>query len=118
VRDSETRWGDVAGAACTLPTVERPLRVAEFDELFGAAVISVERLAAGRARFGVRRDSATAARAAELVVRETECCSFFEFVLTTTGRGVALDVIVPAAQIAVLDALADRAVVVLARDGQ
>ena len=30
--------------ACTLPTVEQPLRVAEFDELFATAVRPVERV--------------------------------------------------------------------------
>ena len=29
--------------ACTLPTAERPLRLAEFDELFATAVRRVER---------------------------------------------------------------------------
>jgi hypothetical protein len=95
--------------ACTLPTVERPLRLAEFDELFTTSVLSVERLDPARLRLDLEPDASVAARAADLVVRETGCCSFFTFTLTATGGTVQLDVAVPAAQVDVLDALADRA---------
>jgi len=95
--------------ACTLPTVERPLRLAEFDELFATSVRSVERLDPARLRLDLEPDASVAARAADLAVRETGCCSFFTFTLTATGGTVQLDVAVPAAQVEVLDALADRA---------
>jgi hypothetical protein len=44
-----------------------------------------------------------------LAVRESGCCSFFEFSLTVAGGSVSLDVGVPSEQLAVLDALTDRA---------
>lgn len=95
--------------ACTLPTVERPLRLAEFDELFVRSVLSVERLDPARLRLDLEPDASVAARAADLVVRETGCCSFFTFTLTATAGTVRLDVAVPATQVDVLDAMADRA---------
>jgi hypothetical protein len=54
-------------------------------------------------------EAQVAARAADLTVRETQCCSFFGFTLTATGGGLTLDVTAPPEQIAVLDALVDRA---------
>src|SRR4051794_9914342 len=39
-----------APKACTLPTVERPLRVGEFDRLFARASAAVERLSPQTAR--------------------------------------------------------------------
>lgn len=94
--------------ACTLPTVERPLRVAEFDDLFRQAVVSVERdglstlltLEGGR---GLRD------RVADLTARESQCCSFFEFSLDDTDDGLVLGIAVPATRTAILDALTDRA---------
>lgn len=94
---------------CTLPTAQRPLRRAEFDELFTTAVRSVERLDPRRVRLGLVPQAAVAARAADLLVRETECCSFFTFMLTADGGGVSLDIAVPDRHVDVLDALADRA---------
>jgi hypothetical protein len=95
--------------ACTLPTIERPLRVAAFDGLFADAVRGVERIAADRLHLELRAEPAVAGRAAELAAAETGCCSFFTFVLTVTGGSAGLDIVVPATQIAVLDALAERA---------
>jgi hypothetical protein len=57
----------------------------------------------------LRPDPTVAARAADLAVRETACCSFFEFILTATGGQLTLQIRTPATQIEVLDALADRA---------
>ncbi|MGW3812152.1 hypothetical protein [Micromonospora sp. NPDC005113] len=95
--------------ACTLPTVERPLRLAEFDELFASAVVGVERVDRLRVRLELRPEPTVAGRAADLVTRETGCCSFFTFTLTATGGQLALDVAVPAGHVDVLDALATRA---------
>ena len=95
--------------ACTLPTAERPLRVAAFDGLFADAVRGVERTAADRLHLELRPGPAVAGRAAELAAAETGCCSFFTFILTVTGDSAGLDIVVPAAQTAVLDALAERA---------
>jgi len=95
--------------ACTLPTAEQPLRVAAFDGLFADAVRGVERTAADRLHLELRPEPEVAGRVAELAAAETRCCSFFTFVLTVTGGSAGLDIVVPAAQAAVLDALAERA---------
>jgi hypothetical protein len=95
--------------SCTLPSVEQPTRVAEFDEFFAQAVRSVDRTSSDRLRVVLDPTAATAARAADLMVRETACCSFFTFAVIATGGELALEVTVPAGQTAVLDALATRA---------
>jgi hypothetical protein len=94
--------------ACTLPTVEQPLRLAEFDELFAAGVRSVDRVEPARVRFELAPDAEVAARAAHLMVRETHCCSFFTFTLSATGGRVLWEVTVPAGHVEVLDALTNR----------
>jgi hypothetical protein len=95
-----------APADCTLPTAERPLRAAEFAGLVREAVTGMERLDTGRLRLTLRRDRSVAARAAELAAAETECCSFFTFALTIANDSLVLDVTVPPARAAILDALA------------
>ena len=50
-----------------------------------------------------------AARAADLAVRETRCCSFFGFAQSATGGDLTLDITAPPGQVAVLGALVDRA---------
>lgn len=95
--------------ACTLPTVERPLRRREFDDLFAHHVIGVTRDAPNRIRLGLRADPAAAARAADLAVRETGCCSFFTFTLSISDGRVSLAVEATPAHQAVLAALASRA---------
>lgn len=98
--------------ACSLPIAERPLRVAEFDELFSSAVLHLERPEPGRVELALDPTAEVAANTAALVVRETACCAFFTFTLTATAGQLRLTVTVPAAHIAVLDALAARATVV------
>lgn len=95
--------------ACTLPTAERPLRVAEFDALFAEATRGVRRVSPELLRFELVSDPDVAARSAELAARETTCCSFFTFTLTADGAGLWLDVAVPGSRTDVLDALAARA---------
>ncbi|MFI0408341.1 hypothetical protein [Actinomadura sp. 3N508] len=95
--------------ACSLPTAERPLRVAEFDALFADAVTTVQPEGPGRVRLELRADPLVAGRAAELAARETGCCSFFTFTLTATGGALALQVGVDERHVEVLDALAARA---------
>src|SRR5690606_27892111 len=85
----------IAPDACTLPTADQPLRVAEFDDLFASSASSVDRPEATRLRLALRADPSVAARAADLAVRESDCCSFFTFALTVTGGEVHLDVSVP-----------------------
>ena len=96
-------------AACTLPTVEQPLRAKEFDDLFRDVATAVHRIDAHRARLQLRPEPALAARAADLAVRETQCCSFFGFALSATGGELTLDITAPLGPVAVLDALVHRA---------
>lgn len=93
--------------ACTLPTAEQPLRVAEFDRLFSSAV-AVDRPAPDRLTVVLTggRDVANVAR--DLVARETRCCSFFAFSVVERGDATELEVRVPPEQVAVLDAVAAR----------
>ena len=95
--------------ACTLPTVDQPLRLAEFDDLFATAVRGVDRTGPTRVRLDLTAEPTIAAQAADLVVRETQCCSFFTFTLTASGGQLSLDVAVPAGYVDVLDALVARA---------
>ena len=107
----------VAVEACTLPTAEQPLRVAEFDDLFTHALRVVEypHATAEQARLVLRGDEALAGRVQQLADAETACCSFFTFALTPldgdeSGNIVlALDVAVPANHSDVLAALVQRA---------
>jgi hypothetical protein len=92
---------------CTLPTPERPTRLAEFDGLFATALRGQHRVSPTRLRWWV--DRAAEATARYLTARETQCCSFFTFTLTATGDEVKVDVQVPSSRIDVLDALAQRA---------
>ncbi|WP_436533052.1 hypothetical protein [Actinoplanes sp. HUAS TT8] len=95
--------------ACTLPTVDRPLRLAEFDDLFATAVRGQQRLSATTLRWDL--DLAAEATARDLTARESSCCSFFSFVFHPADGTLRLEVEVPAAHVAVLDALAERAAV-------
>lgn len=95
--------------ACTLPTVEQPLRRAEFDDLFAQDVLAVTRESPQLVRLELRADPEAAARAAGLAVKETGCCSFFTFELTMTGGKVALAVSTAPPHESVLAALAARA---------
>jgi len=56
--------------ACTLPTVERPLRLAEFDGLF-ASVSDVHRPDASHAVLTLAGSPGLAGRARDLAERET-----------------------------------------------
>ncbi|MGV9386459.1 hypothetical protein ACWDRB_62400 [Nonomuraea sp. NPDC003707] len=104
-----------APSACTLPTAEQPLRVAEFDALFAEAVQGVARLEHTRLRLELVFSPDNAARAANLAARENGCCSFFTFTLAIADGSLALEVIVPAEHVDVLDALEGRAVAAVAR---
>jgi hypothetical protein len=94
-------------SACTLPTAERPLRRAEFDELFATALRGQQRLAPTRLRWQLDPNAEPIAR--DLTGRESECCSFFTFTYARASDNVQLDVTVPEAHVDVLDALAGRA---------
>ncbi|WP_446214792.1 hypothetical protein [Micromonospora sp. IBHARD004] len=92
---------------CTLPTAERPLRVAEFDELFTTALRGQTRLSSTAARWEFAVSSAAVVR--DLIERESDCCSFFTFLISTTDDAVLVDVRVPVGHETVLDGLTDRA---------
>jgi len=94
--------------ACTLPTAEQPLRVAEFDGLFAAALRDMHRIAPTVLRLVF--DASAEETARELAARESECCAVFSFGFQEAGDGtVAMDVAVPTAHLDILDVLAIRA---------
>ncbi|GIH03637.1 hypothetical protein Rhe02_17040 [Rhizocola hellebori] len=98
--------------ACTLPTADRPLRLSEFDDLF-TGLTSLDRISPVQIRLHLAGAAGLEATVRNLTARETECCSFFTFTTTpvpgTADGRLTLDVEVPAAHIAVLAALAERA---------
>ncbi|MFF0547260.1 hypothetical protein [Nocardia thailandica] len=98
---------DWVPSACTLPTVEQPIRVAEFDQFFTTSARSTRRPDPGRLEVVV--DPGAEALARELARRESSCCSFFTFDFTTGNEGLVMGIGVPAAYIEVLDAFAARA---------
>jgi len=95
--------------ACTLSDTARLARAAEFSQLFAETVRRAERPEASRLRLELEPGPGPAKRTAELISAETECCSFFTFMLTATAGSLVLEIAVPPAQVAVLDALAERA---------
>lgn len=95
--------------SCTLPTEERPLRVAEWDALFAERLTSLSRPQPLRLRLDLAGGPGVEERVRDLVERESGCCSFFTFTTTTGGEDViALDISVDPAHEGVLDALATR----------
>jgi hypothetical protein len=92
--------------ACTLPTTAQPLRLAEFDALFTAALRDVERVAPDRLllSFAPRVE----AEVRDLLARESACCSFFAFSVEA-GEDLLVEVAVPERHRDVLDGLAVRA---------
>lgn len=101
--------GDWVPASCTLPTVNQPLRQAQFDDLFSQDVLTVEQASAHGTTFGLRPEPEVAARAAGLAAAETGCCSFFTFALTITDGRVEMAVSVADPHTDVLEALTSRA---------
>jgi len=104
--EPETAW---APSSCTLPSADRPLRVAEFDELFARSLRALDRRDPTGLRLELTPSPEVAALAADLVVRETGCCSFFTFALVATGGELRLEITVPESHAVVLDTLAARA---------
>lgn len=103
VRPPQIRW--TAGwvpDACTLPTEERPLRVAEFGNFLGS-VTSSSRPARTRLDLVIPRRAEATGR--DLAEREAACCAFFDFEFESAGTDVVMHVSVPPEHAAVLDAL-------------
>jgi hypothetical protein len=96
---------DWAPEACTLPTAERPHRVAEFDDLFTAARRS-ERQWPTQLDLVLPRDVEVAAR--DLARRESECCAFITFDFEPAVDGVVMHIAVAPDHVEVLDALEAR----------
>jgi hypothetical protein len=94
--------------ACTLPTSERPLRLAEFDELFVENLRQVEQYG-DAVRMHLEGGDGLRERVADLTARESSCCSFFTFTIDGTDGNLTLDIAVPPARRDILDALAARA---------
>lgn len=78
----------------------------EFDDLFAASLRRIDRIAPTALRLTL--DPAAEASARELAVRESACCSFFSFGFYPATGALQVDVEVPPAHAAVLDALAAR----------
>lgn len=107
-----TAYGDghswVPAEACTLPSGQQPLRLAEFGRLFATSLQHVQRLSPTRLRLDLPASAEDTAR--DLMARETDCCAFFTFTLTPTEAGtVQMDIGVPAGHRDVLDGLANQA---------
>ncbi|GAA4687825.1 hypothetical protein APR04_006014 [Promicromonospora umidemergens] len=103
----ELAWVDVQ--ACTLPTVERPLRLAEFYAVFADHLVDVTEQSATSAALHFIGGDDVSATLADLTARESQCCSFFEFELTDDNDSARLAVNVPPAHADVLTALVERA---------
>lgn len=95
--------------ACSLPTAEAPVRVAEFDDLFREVVVEVEHPSSGELHLKLRATPDNAARAARLAAMETGCCAFFTFALTIADDELDLSVTTGPAHERVLAALGTRA---------
>jgi hypothetical protein len=96
---------DWAPEACTLPTEARPLRVAEFDDLFSAVQRS-SRQDPTQLELVLPAEVQVAAR--DLARRESQCCSFFSFDCESAGAYLVLRIGVPGTQVEVLDAIESR----------
>lgn len=103
-----------APSACTLPTATRPLREAEFADVFREHLRSVERIAPPRLRLGLHRCPSVAATVADLAAREASCCGFFTFTLTVDERRLVLDVETSPGHETVLDDVQRQATAALA----
>ncbi|HLS15076.1 MAG TPA: hypothetical protein VK095_11250 [Beutenbergiaceae bacterium] len=102
-----TNWVPVE--ACTLPTADQPLRLAEFEELFASGLHAAERLESTWLRLRLSNGPGVEERARDLAAREKKCCDFFDFAVHRGGNETVLDVRVPAAHAVVLDGLAQQA---------
>lgn len=108
--DDDPERPDRLGApdACTLPTTEQPLRLAEFDAFFCAHVDQVRR-DDGQVVLSLTGGAEATSTAAGLAAREAECCSFFVFDLRIADDALSLTVSTRPGHAGVLAALADRA---------
>lgn len=94
--------------ACSLPTGDRPLRLAEFDALFAQSVRRIERDGL-HVRLHLAGDLQLRERVRDLAERESGCCSFFTFAIKGSESDLILEITVPRERADILSALADRA---------
>lgn len=95
-------------ASCTLPTARQPVRVAELEALLATA-LSVQRVNARHLRVSFAGGDPVADNVRDLTAAEGECCSFFEFTVSTVADRVLLEVLVPTTRVHVLDGLTTMA---------
>jgi hypothetical protein len=102
---------DWVPASCTLPTVQQPLRLVEFDGFFRAAVRRSTRTSTTRLDLVILGEFGATAR--DLAEREGGCCSFFRFDFHPAADGLVMSIGVPKSHVDVLDALQARVSTVL-----
>ncbi|MFF7265091.1 hypothetical protein ACFZCL_33090 [Streptomyces sp. NPDC008159] len=95
--------------SCTLPTEERPLRVAEWDGLFAERLREVSQPDPLRLRLELGGDAGIEVQVRDLMEKESGCCSFFTFTITPSTDALLLEIAVDEAHGPVLDAMATRA---------
>jgi DNA-binding transcriptional MerR regulator len=98
----EPAWGPVP-IACTLSPAEAVDRATVWADLLAQVTDRQATVDGVRLRLPAGPDAA--AHAAELAVREAECCAFFSFAVTVDSTGAWLDVAAPPEGRTVLDAL-------------
>ncbi|MET7368754.1 hypothetical protein ABZS61_23470 [Streptomyces sp. NPDC005566] len=96
---SDSAW---VPQSCTLPTEERPLRVAEWDALFSERLALMTRTGPLRLRLDMIGGPGVEEQVRDLVQRESGCCSFFAFTLTPGKDLIGLDISVDPVHEAVL----------------
>jgi hypothetical protein len=99
--------------ACTLPSEDRPFRLAELDRLFVDSLQSVARVSSTWLRLDLTGPASSERRVRGLAAREQECCGFFDFSVVASHGGVTLDVRVPDRWTGVLDGIEEQAAAVL-----
>lgn len=90
---------------CTLGPNEVGARLQEFHDLFAAHLRAMRRRPA-RLRLTLDADDRVEAATRDLLEREQDCCCFFTFDVTRSGRTLIVDVRVPAGADPTLDGLA------------
>lgn len=93
--------------SCTLPTADRPLRLAEFEALFATAVDRVDRQG-HIVRMHLSGSDGVVEKVRHLAEREMSCCPFFAFTIAGTDQDLTVEISVPPAHQEVLDDLVQR----------
>jgi hypothetical protein len=98
-------------ASCTLPSVQQPLRLAEFDDFFRSAVRRSTRTATTQLDLVISPEGEATGR--DLAQRESGCCSFFRFEFDHAHNDLVMRIGVPQDRVDVLDALQARILAVV-----